>query len=67
MKIKQKHICKRYGLSPTVVSLTLAGKRAVSWPWAMKLAEDFPGRSVVQWKEARPDDLLKAFRSLETE
>jgi hypothetical protein len=61
MKIKQKHICKRYGLSPAIVSLTLSGKRAVSWPWAIKLAEDFPGKTVVQWKEATPEDLKRAF------
>jgi plasmid maintenance system antidote protein VapI len=67
MKIKQKHISKQLGISQTMVSMILAGKRPVTWPLAVKLSELFPGKSLMQWKESGPDDLMKAFRSLEVE
>ncbi|WP_156887649.1 hypothetical protein [Desulfotignum balticum] len=66
MKIKQQHICKRYGLSPATVSLTLSGKRPVSWPLAVKLSEDFPAKTTQQWKDASPEDLRRAFAQLPT-
>jgi plasmid maintenance system antidote protein VapI len=67
MKIKQKHVCKRYGISPATVSLALSGKRPVSWPLAVKLSEDFPAKTTQQWKEATPEELRRAFAQLQNE
>jgi len=65
MKIKQKHISRHLGISQAMVSMVLTGKRPVSWPMAVRLAEMFPGKSLAQWKDAEPDDLRKAFTHIE--
>lgn len=49
----------------TYVNKLLKGQRPVSWPLAARLAELFPGRTIQQWKNAKPDDLKRAFAQLE--
>jgi plasmid maintenance system antidote protein VapI len=61
MKLKQKYISQRLGVSQTMVSLILAGKRPITWPLAEKLSDIFPGRSVREWKYAKPVEVKKAF------
>jgi plasmid maintenance system antidote protein VapI len=61
----QEQISKTLGFSQPTISLTLAGKKKVSWPMAERLAEMFPGRSIKQWKNATPDQIRAAFSFLE--
>jgi plasmid maintenance system antidote protein VapI len=50
--------------SQPTVNVMLTGKRPVSWPIAVRLAELFPGKTLQQWKEATPEDLTLAFEQL---
>jgi len=43
----------------------LRGIEPISWPFASSLAIEFPGRTIQQWKNAKPDDLKRAFAQLE--
>jgi plasmid maintenance system antidote protein VapI len=63
-KLRQIQIAEKLGISQAMVSLILAGKRPITWPLAVKLSDLFPGKSLRQWKEAGPDDLMKALRTL---
>jgi hypothetical protein len=42
----------------------LKGKEVVSWPFAKDLSIEFPVRTVVQWKNAVPEELKQAFEQL---
>jgi plasmid maintenance system antidote protein VapI len=65
--ITQEQISKHLGFSQPTINLTLSGKRKVSWPMAVKLAELFPGRTVEQWKGATPEQIKRAFALFERE
>jgi DNA-binding XRE family transcriptional regulator len=65
--LTQEQISKTMGFSQPTISLTLAGKKKVSWPMAVKLAELFPAKTVEQWKVAKPEQIRRAFSFLETE
>jgi plasmid maintenance system antidote protein VapI len=61
----QEQISKALGFSQPTINLVLTGKRKVSWPMAVRLAELFPAKTVEQWKNATPDQLRRAFSFLE--
>ncbi len=64
--ITQTEIANRLKVTNSTVSYILNGKRPVSWPLAVKLAKEFPGKDVVGWKNATPEELWKAFSSMES-
>ena len=49
------------------INRVLKGKSPVSWPLAVKLVEKFPGRSLLDWKNAKPEDVKQAYKYLEDE
>ena len=57
----QDQISQMLGISQSAVSLIMSGKRAVTWPVAVKLAALFPGKSITEWKKAQPEDIRRAF------
>jgi DNA-binding XRE family transcriptional regulator len=61
----QTDIAKHLGFSQPTINLTLSGKRKVSWPLAERLAEVFPGKSIKEWKHAKPSEIRAAFKFLE--
>jgi plasmid maintenance system antidote protein VapI len=69
--MKQKQIAKILRVKESYVCMILNedhGKnRPVSWPLAERLAELFPGRTIQQWKKAKPEELKRAFAQLKNE
>jgi len=64
----RKQIATHYEITEAYLSMVLNQKRPVSWPFAAKLSDDFPERTIQQWKNAKPEDLTQAFKQLpETE
>tara|TARA_B100000614_G_C14501067_1_gene474694 strand:+ start:1063 stop:1278 length:216 start_codon:yes stop_codon:yes gene_type:complete len=61
MIAKQRHIGEALGVTQAMVSMLLSGKRSISWPLAQKLAAIFPGKDIVTWKNASPQELRRAF------
>jgi plasmid maintenance system antidote protein VapI len=59
--IPQTKIAEALGVSPAFISQILNGKVGVSWKMAEKLADMFPGRSIKEWKYAKPIEVKKAF------
>lgn len=56
----------KYGtkISQGRVSNLVRGKEKVSWPFAADLAQEFPGKTIQQWKDATPEELKRAFDQL---
>jgi len=61
----RKQISQQLGMSEQYLSMLLRGERKISWPLSQKLAELFPGKDMVGWKNATPEDLKRAFSQLE--
>jgi plasmid maintenance system antidote protein VapI len=61
-----KYFKAKYGtkMHQVRVSRLLKGKEQVSWPFACDLSQEFPGRTIQQWKNATPEDLAHAFAQL---
>lgn len=64
MKIKQKHTAQIFKVSDSYISRLLSGEREVSWKFAVKLTDMFPGKSLKDWKKSTPEELRKAFNQL---
>ncbi len=60
----QTEIANKLNISKTTVSYILNGGRKVSWPVAEKLSQIFPGRDVVGWKNATPEELEAALMTI---
>ena len=58
---------KKYGtkLDQARISRILRGEEAVSWLFAENMAQEFPKKSISEWKRATPEELKKAFAKLE--
>jgi plasmid maintenance system antidote protein VapI len=65
MNEKRQRNMRAFGYHKSTISLFLSGKRPVSWPFAAKLAEIFPAKTMQQWKNATAEDLRRAFKQLE--
>ncbi len=63
--ITQNDIAKHLNVTDSTISYIFTGKRSISWPLAVKLAKEFPGKDVVGWKNATPEELWKAFSTME--
>ena len=49
------------------ISRMLTGNEQISWPFAKDLSNEFPGKTIQQWKNATPEDLKRAFEQLKTD
>jgi plasmid maintenance system antidote protein VapI len=64
--IKQKQISTLVNIDQSEVSRILGGKRKISWPLAQRLSEMFPGKDIVGWKNASPEEFKRAFAQYQT-
>lgn len=64
--ITQYDIAHVFSVSQPFISQLLKG-RPVTWPFAAKLAEKFPEKGILSWKNATPAELKIAFKQLELE
>lgn len=67
MNIKQREIADYLDISITAVHFILTGQRPVSWPIAEKLTRLFPGKDIIGWKNASPEELKRAFTQIDRE
>jgi len=67
MEKEKQQNSKILGYDKSTISLFKSGKRAVSWPLAEKLCEIFPGKSIKEWKNSKPEQIAKAFDQLKQE
>ena len=64
MKQTQYKIAELLGTHQPIISMIITGKRQVPWRLAKRLSEYLPGRDIISWKNASPDELKKAFKQL---
>jgi len=64
MKTTQKKIAQILSVSQPFIHKILKGKVPVSWPIAEKLSDLFPGKTIKEWKKARPEEIERAFLQL---
>lgn len=64
-QITQIQMAEILGVTPAYVCQILTGKLPVSWKMAEKLSDLFPGRSIREWKYAKPTDVKRAFAQYE--
>ncbi len=60
---------KGYGikLDQARISRILRNLEPVAWPFALALSQEFPGKTIQQWKKATPEDIKNAFAQLKAQ